>query len=77
MRFGYRFIPWLDFYRIQKRPQDCCAQQPLAHWRLAGIEGVEESHPVILARKKRLDKLEIPHRHLVQFQCGGVFLKLQ
>ena len=53
--FGYGFIAGVDFGGVDERAENRGAQQALAHWRLAGVEGVEERGSVILSLEERLD----------------------
>ena len=52
MRLGHRLIARVQHRRIDQRPQNRRAQQPLAHRRLARIERVKERRAIILPGKQ-------------------------
>src|SRR5579871_4990981 len=77
MRLCDGFIAAFKDCGIYEWSQNRGTQQPLAHWRLAGIERVEERCPVVLPGEERFNELKIPHGHLIEFECRGMFLKAQ
>ena len=77
MGFGYGLIAGFESQGIEERAEDGGAQQALAHGRLAGVEGMEERSAAVLTQKERVDQFEVADRDLVEFERGGVLLKLE
>jgi hypothetical protein len=62
---------------VIERPQDGGAQQALAHWSLAAIEGMKEGGARVLAGDQRLDELEVADGYWIELELVGALDEAQ